>query len=589
NTIFIFTSDNGGETNVTSNKPLRGGKSQLYEGGIRVPMIVRWPSQVPENAVNRQPTVNVDFYPTLLEVLGEQPIEKQLLDGVSILSTLKDPTQTPRRNALYWHYPLDRPHFLGGVSAGAVRKGNWKLIEFYETGKTELYSLGDDPGEHSDLSAEQPETTAGLKAELANWRKTIGARIPSSPIMSETRKLVFEDSFDPVSSRWFFQKFWSVEDGVLKRNSFPAGNQRIFLRKPVFKDTLIRFDFRFDGAREIRLMTGTPGKYNAVIHIRPTDFLIQTARDQSVPYYPTFQGECLQDFQTGQWYTMTVEIVGEEIVVHTDHAHVSVASHPILDRERSYFAFQVDQPGASFDNVEILSAVPQRDWPQRREKFIRAQSDRPGIRRAAGDQLKIEMTNLRDRLHRTDPQYRRLVADIDVQKTREHARFPDVFTTIKSVRKEIDGYRRRLIASDPDYKSLRNAVNAARRKEREYLLSQDPSIADRPSGRIEAAVERIRLKVRQADDYLALISSRERLERDLQKKYPRLFVTDQEILQAQREARTRRNSDQEFRAQLKATAAAVRAEREYLETVDSKLKKLSAEAARLKAAASQTR
>ena len=181
------------------------------------------------------------------------------------------------------------------------------------------------------------------------------------------------------------------------------------------------------------------------------------------------------------------------------------------------------------------------------------------------------------------------MADIDAEKARQHARFPDVFSTIKTVRKEIDAYRRRLTASDPDYKTLRNAVHAARRNERKFLLAQDPAITDRPPGQIEAAVERIRIKVQQTDDYLALVASREQLERDLQKKYPRLFTTDQEILQSQRDARKRRSSDGKFRAQLKATAAAVRAEREYLENASPNLKELSEEAARQKAAAGRTR
>jgi arylsulfatase A-like enzyme len=91
NAIVIFTRDNGGETNVTSNAPLRAGKSSLYEGGIRVPLIVRWPEVVPHNTVCDQPTGNVDFYPTLLECAGVEPDPRQKLDGISILPILKDP------------------------------------------------------------------------------------------------------------------------------------------------------------------------------------------------------------------------------------------------------------------------------------------------------------------------------------------------------------------------------------------------------------------------------------------------------------------------------------------------------------------
>ena len=128
-TIFIFSSDNGGETNVTSNAPLRGGKSQLYEGGIRVPLIVRWPNgKVPAGRVSKQPVVNHDFYPTFLEAADIDPDPAQLLDGVSMLPSLRNPDHAPKREALHWHYPLDKPHFLGGVSGGAIRVGDWKLI-----------------------------------------------------------------------------------------------------------------------------------------------------------------------------------------------------------------------------------------------------------------------------------------------------------------------------------------------------------------------------------------------------------------------------------------------------------------------------
>ena len=129
NTIFIFSSDNGGETNVTSNEPLRGGKSQLYEGGIRVPLIVRWPrGKVPSGESCSQPVVNHDFYPTLLEAARIEPDSKQKLDGISILSTWQNPAKPTKRDSLHWHYPLDRPHFLGGVSSGAIRKNDYKLI-----------------------------------------------------------------------------------------------------------------------------------------------------------------------------------------------------------------------------------------------------------------------------------------------------------------------------------------------------------------------------------------------------------------------------------------------------------------------------
>lgn len=171
NTIVVLASDNGGETNVTSSAPLRGGKSQLYEGGIRVPLIVRWPARIPAASVCHTPTVNTDFYPTFLAASGIQLDLKQRLDGVSILPLLQDPNAPVPRETIYWHYPLDRPHFLGGRSSGAIRKGPWKLIEFCDTGRIELYNIAEDVGEKRDLRDAHPDKARELLTLLRDWRK----------------------------------------------------------------------------------------------------------------------------------------------------------------------------------------------------------------------------------------------------------------------------------------------------------------------------------------------------------------------------------------------------------------------------------
>jgi len=178
NTLLIFTGDNGGEDRVTSNAPLRAGKSTLYEGGIREPLLIRWPGVVPPHTVCRTPTVNCDFFPTFEAILGVRPNANQPVDGVSILPLLKDPTARLDRDTLYWHYPLAKPHFLGGRSAGAIRKGDWKLIEFFDTGGVELYNLADDIGETNNLAKARPDMVQALRQDLAAWRKRIGAKIP---------------------------------------------------------------------------------------------------------------------------------------------------------------------------------------------------------------------------------------------------------------------------------------------------------------------------------------------------------------------------------------------------------------------------
>jgi len=173
-TIVIFTSDNGGETNVTSNAPLRGGKSQLYEGGIRVPLIVRWPRRVAPGSICHELTMNIDFYPTLLEAIGIEPEPSQAIDGMSILPVLENPRAALARDALYWHYPLDKPHFLGGRSSGAIRRGYWKLIEFFDTGRIELYNLARDIGEKQNVASKAGRVVTELRQLLLAWRRKLG-------------------------------------------------------------------------------------------------------------------------------------------------------------------------------------------------------------------------------------------------------------------------------------------------------------------------------------------------------------------------------------------------------------------------------
>jgi arylsulfatase A len=177
-TILVFTGDNGGESGVTSNAPLRAGKSTLYEGGIRVPLIVRYPNVVPAGTICKTLTSNIDFYPTLCQLVGAGSDSKQHIDGISLADVLKNPKAPLQRDTLYWHYPLDKPHFLGGRSSGAVRKGDWKLIEYFDTGRKELYNLADDISEKNNLASKIPEKVAELQGLLKAWRKDVGAKIP---------------------------------------------------------------------------------------------------------------------------------------------------------------------------------------------------------------------------------------------------------------------------------------------------------------------------------------------------------------------------------------------------------------------------
>lgn len=180
NTIIIFTGDNGGEDKVTSNAPFRAGKSTLYEGGIRVPLIIKWPGKIKPASVCDVPSMNIDFYPTFTDIVGIKPDPGQKMDGISILPLFKGDKML-RREALYWHYPLEKPHFLGGRSTGAVRKDDWKLIEFFDDKHFELYNLAEDVGEKNDLKDKYPQKVQELKKLLEKWQKEVNAKIPESP------------------------------------------------------------------------------------------------------------------------------------------------------------------------------------------------------------------------------------------------------------------------------------------------------------------------------------------------------------------------------------------------------------------------
>lgn len=179
-TLVLFLSDNGGlehEQNgriVTSNKPLRGEKGTLYEGGIRIPAIARRPGTVPSGRTCDVPATTHDVYPTLLaQAKAAVPIH-QPLDGVDLSVLLADETKFPTRDALFWHLP----HYHHGKPASAVRRGDWKLLELFEDGSLELYDLRADPGEKTNLATTEPARAKELQAALIDWRKRVGARMP---------------------------------------------------------------------------------------------------------------------------------------------------------------------------------------------------------------------------------------------------------------------------------------------------------------------------------------------------------------------------------------------------------------------------
>ncbi len=192
NTVLIFSSDNGGvggyeregikETkSITDNAPLRSGKGSLYEGGTRVPLIVRWPGKTPAGSETDTPTIHVDLFSTFMDLGGGQP-PKQTLDGESLTPLLRDPTAKLNREAIYQHFP----GYLGSTQdtwrtkpVGLIEIGDWKLMEFFEDGRLELYNLKDDIGEEKNLVSALPDKVKELHAKMIAWRKEVNAPMPT--------------------------------------------------------------------------------------------------------------------------------------------------------------------------------------------------------------------------------------------------------------------------------------------------------------------------------------------------------------------------------------------------------------------------
>jgi arylsulfatase A len=178
-TVVIFMSDNGGlvhegnrQQPVTSNAPLRAGKGHLYEGGIREPMMIRWPGVTKAGAICDVPVSSIDFFPTMLEMAGLKVDPRWGVDGLSLAPLLRG-AGTLHRDAIYWHYP----HYSnqGGVPSGAVRAGGYKLIEFFEDGRLELYNLARDIRERDNLAPREAQRTAQLHGMLQQWRESVHA------------------------------------------------------------------------------------------------------------------------------------------------------------------------------------------------------------------------------------------------------------------------------------------------------------------------------------------------------------------------------------------------------------------------------
>jgi len=185
NTIIIFTSDNGGYGPATSMRPLRGSKGMLYEGGIRVPLLIKWPGVTQPESSTDEAVINVDLYPTFLEMTNIAVLESEALDGESLVPLLKDPQSRLESRSLFWHFPAYLQKYQGmqqrfrTTPVSAIRQGDWKLLEFFEDGHLELYNTRLDIGESKELSGSHPEKVLELSQALHRWQKQVQAAIPA--------------------------------------------------------------------------------------------------------------------------------------------------------------------------------------------------------------------------------------------------------------------------------------------------------------------------------------------------------------------------------------------------------------------------
>ncbi len=200
NTIVIFMSDNGGvggylaagvnARSITNNFPLRGGKGMLYEGGIRVPFVIRWPGHIPPGRTSDQPAAHVDLFPTFLEIAGKKAMPKQPLDGVSLVKLWKNPDTQLDRAPIYLHFP-------GYLEAGKkgwrttpacmMRAGDFTLLEFFEDNRLELYNVKEDLSQKKNLAKLMPEKTKELHLKMIDWRKDIKALMPTLKKQASTK------------------------------------------------------------------------------------------------------------------------------------------------------------------------------------------------------------------------------------------------------------------------------------------------------------------------------------------------------------------------------------------------------------------
>ena len=267
---------------------------------------------------------------------------------------------------------------------------------------------------------------------------------------------------------------------------------------------------------------------------------------------------------------MTLEFIDDQAIAHLDHQHFAYAKHPIIDQERSYFALQVDQAGASFDNIQVFGAGRHPEQKNNWE-IIDGRKGQFPFPKSVREEHDILKRNLHARFHMEDSVYRELVDQVELLDQEKKTRYPEVFSSNKEVKKKLQELRKQLRQHDSEYKETLFATFRAQRAIEQYLLDQVPELKDLPNAEKQAALENTRLKYSKDPDFLDLIQLSVEAQTKLENKYPQLFITDQEISQKKELARKAVRENTEYKKLISARNSAHLASLDYLYKKDSRL------------------
>ena len=396
--------------------------------------------------------------------------------------------------------------------------------------------------------------------------------------MCAPTEIVCSDDFesDSVADRWGFRAFFEVEDGILKRTSYEATESaRAFLKDVVYRDVIIKFDVRFDGATDIRLVTGGGGGYNTVTQLLPKYFQVNTAK-RKTEFNPSHQGECAFEFKRGIWHTITIEFLGNEVVTHVDNNHFVIGNHPIIDTERTYLAFQVSGGAASFDNFCMWKAKPGSNWRVEREKLQAVQARRgPAFKRDAKEEYDLIYKNLKDRLSLTDSEYRRIVAVHANANERMKKEFPSANQSRKEIGKRISAAKKKLKEEKPRFKEMEQIFYRCQRAIKNYVHSKFPELDVIPKQAYYFRYEECLSELADDANLVRLVYLAAQAEKGLQVSFPEAFQDIDALVNERNLSQSRMRANDEYRLIKNEIAEANRAIEAYLFQQEPRLAELS--------------